>query len=227
MKRSSENDMGRAAKQVKAALDRAGQPPRGVTVSVRGQIPPMQDAFGALFAGLGVAVLAIFLLLSANFQSARLAFIVLSTVPAVISGVVVALFLTGTTLNIQSFIGAIMAIGVGVANTILLVTFAESARMSGKSAAEAAVDGATSRLRPILMTSMAMVAGMVPMALALAEGGDQTAPLGRAVIGGLIASTAVVLTVIPSIFTMVQHKASRKTSSIHPRLLATETEGAP
>lgn len=220
-------DLGRAAKQVQAALERAGQPPRGVTVSVRGQIPPMQDAFGALFAGLGVAVLAIFLLLSANFQSTRLAFVVLATVPAVISGVLLALFLTGTTLNIQSFIGAIMAIGVGVANTILLVTFAESARMSGKSAAEAAIDGATSRLRPILMTSMAMVAGMVPMALALAEGGDQTAPLGRAVMGGLIASTMVVLTVIPSIFAMVQHKASRKTSSIHPRVIATETEGVP
>lgn len=223
----SGEDLGRAAKQVQAALERAGQPPRGVTVSVRGQIPPMQDAFGALFAGLAVAVLAIFLLLSANFQSTRLAFVVLATVPAVISGVVLSLFLTGTTLNIQSFIGAIMAIGVGVANTILLVTFAESARMSGKSAAEAAIDGATSRLRPILMTSMAMVAGMVPMALALAEGGDQTAPLGRAVIGGLIASTAVVLTVIPSVFAMVQHNASRKTSSIHPRVLATETEGAP
>lgn len=218
-------DLGRAAKQVQAAIDRAGQPPRGVSVAVRGQIPPMQDAFSALFAGLGVAVLAIFLLLSANFQSMRLAFVVLAAVPAVISGVVLALFVTGTTLNIQSFIGAIMAIGVGVANTILLVTFAENARMGGKSAAEAAADGATSRLRPILMTSMAMVAGMVPMAMALAEGGDQTAPLGRAVIGGLIASTIAVLIVIPSIFALVQGKANRKSSSIHPRELATNTEG--
>lgn len=218
-------DLGRAAKQVQAAIDRAGQPPRGVSVSVRGQIPPMQDAFSALFAGLGVAVLAIFLLLSANFQSMRLAFVVLAAVPAVISGVVLALFVTGTTLNIQSFIGAIMAIGVGVANTILLVTFAENARMGGKSAAEAAADGATSRLRPILMTSMAMVAGMVPMAMALTEGGDQTAPLGRAVIGGLIASTIAVLIVIPSIFALVQGKANRKSSSIHPRELATNTEG--
>lgn len=218
-------DLGRAAKQVQAAIDRAGQPPRGVSVTVRGQIPPMQDAFSALFAGLGVAVLAIFLLLSANFQSMRLAFVVLAAVPAVISGVVLALFVTGTTLNIQSFIGAIMAIGVGVANTILLVTFAENARMGGKSAAAAAAEGATSRLRPILMTSMAMVAGMVPMAMALAEGGDQTAPLGRAVIGGLIASTIAVLIVIPSIFALVQDKANRKSSSIHPRELATNTEG--
>jgi len=223
----SGDDLGAAAKHVQTAIERAGQPPRGVSVSVRGQIPPMQDAFSALFAGLGVAVLAIFLLLSANFQSMRLALVVLATIPAVIAGVVVALFVSGTTINIQSFIGAIMAVGVGVANTILLVTFAEAARMSGKSAAEAAVDGATSRLRPILMTSMAMVAGMVPMAAAFAEGGDQTAPLGRAVIGGLIASTIVVLTVIPSIFALVQNKATRKSSSIHPRELATQTEGAP
>jgi multidrug efflux pump subunit AcrB len=213
----SGEDLGRAAKQVQTAIDRAGQSPRGVSVSVRGQIPPMLDAFSSLITGLGVAVLAIFLLLSANFQSMRLALVVLATVPAVIAGVIIALFLSGTTLNIQSFIGAIMAVGVGVANTILLVTFAETARLSGKSAAAAAVDGATSRLRPILMTSMAMVAGMVPMALALAEGGDQTAPLGRAVIGGLIASTIVVLTVIPSIFALVQNNASRKSSSIHPR----------
>jgi multidrug efflux pump subunit AcrB len=219
-------DLGKAAKQVQAAIQRAGQPPRGVSISVRGQIPPMQDAMSALLAGLGVAVLAIFLLLAANFQSLRLAIIVLTTIPGIICGVLVALLLTGTTLNIQSFIGAIMAIGVGVANTILLVTFAEKGRMSGKSAAEAAVYGAVSRLRPILMTSMAMVAGMVPMALALAEGGDQTAPLGRAVIGGLIASTLVVLTVIPSIFAIVQNNASRKSSSIHPRELTRQTEGA-
>jgi multidrug efflux pump subunit AcrB len=219
-------DLGRAAGQVQAAIGRAGAVPRGVSVSLRGQVPPMNDAFAALFAGLGVAVLAIFLLLSANFQSMRLAFTVLAAVPAIIAGVMLALFLTGTTLNIQSFIGAIMAIGVGVANAILLVTFAEAARMGGKSAAHAAIEGATSRLRPIIMTSMAMVAGMVPMALALAEGGDQTAPLGRAVIGGLIASTLAVLTVIPSIFTLVQNKAGRKSNSLHPSDIADQTQGA-
>ncbi len=222
----SGQDLGSTAKQVQSAIQRAGHPPRGVSVTVRGQIPPMQDAFSALFAGLGIAVLAVFLLLSANFQSMRLAFIVLTTIPGVIGGVLVALLITGTTLNIQSFIGAIMAIGVGVANTILLVTFAETGRISGKSAAEAAIDGAVSRLRPILMTSAAMIAGMVPMALALAEGGDQTAPLGRAVIGGLIASTIVVLAVIPSIFTIVQNNASRKSSSIHPREITSQRQGA-
>lgn len=210
-------DLGRAARQVNDAVRRAGEVPRGVSLTIRGQVPPMYDAFWSLLTGLGIAVIAIFLLLSANFQSMRLSLVVLATVPAVLSGVILALFLTGTTLNIQSFIGAIMAIGVGVANTILLVTFSEQARLRGETAADAAVAGATSRLRPILMTSFAMIAGMIPMALALAEGGDQTAPLGRAVIGGLIASTIVVLTVVPSIFSLVQNKVSRESASVHPR----------
>lgn len=209
-------DLGRAASQVQAAITRAGEAPRGVTVTVRGQIPAMNDALFALQSGLAVAVLVIFLLLTANFQSLRLAFVVLCTVPAVLTGVLIALFLTGTTLNIQSFIGAIMAVGVGVANTILLVTFAEHARLTGKVSDEAAISGATSRLRPIMMTSSAMIAGMVPMALALGEGGDQTAPLGRAVIGGLLASTVAVLGVIPIIYSIVQRRASDKSSSVHP-----------
>ncbi|HEY9684448.1 MAG TPA: efflux RND transporter permease subunit [Oculatellaceae cyanobacterium] len=221
----SGEDLGRAAKQVKAAIERAGTAPRGVSLAVRGQVPSMQDAFSSLMTGLGVAILAIFLLLSANFQSMKLSFVVLTTIPAVLSGVVLVLFLTGTTLNIQSFIGSIMAIGVGVANTILLVTFAEQARMNGSNAQEAAIQGATSRLRPILMTSFAMLAGMIPMALGLGEGGEQTAPLGRAVIGGLAASTIVVLTVIPSMFSLIQNRAGRKSASIHPDTLAEPSGG--
>jgi multidrug efflux pump subunit AcrB len=176
----------------------------------------MNDTFFALQTGLAVAVLVILLLLTANFQSIRLAFVVLCTVPAVLTGVTVVLFLTGTTLNVQSFIGAIMAVGVGVANTILVVAFAENNRLSTGNAQTAAISGATSRLRPILMTSSAMIAGMVPMALALGEGSDQTAPLGRAVIGGLLASTVVVLGVIPVIYAIVQRRASNKSSSVHP-----------
>jgi multidrug efflux pump subunit AcrB len=149
---------------------------------------------------------------------------VLATAPAVIAGAILALLLTGTTVNIQSFIGTIMAVGVGVANTILLVTFAEGARIRGASAADAAVEGAVSRLRPILMTTMAMIAGMLPMALALGEGGEQTAPLGRAVIGGLVASTFAVLFVIPPIFALMQAKATRRSSSIHPRHLMQSSE---
>lgn len=218
-------DLGRVASRVDKAIADAGEPPRGVSVAVRGQVPPMKEAFDAFLMGLGVAVVAIFLLLSANFQSVRLAVIVLGVVPAVISGAVLTLLFTHTSLNIQSFIGAIMAIGVGVANAILLVTFAEAARLRGASSLEAAIKGSAGRLRPILMTSLAMIAGMAPMALALAEGGEQTAPLGRAVIGGLIASTFAVLFLVPSLFSIVQANASRKTASIHPRELTIQAEG--
>ena len=212
----SGSDLGRAARAVDDAIKRAGDVPRGLSVAVRGQVPPMDTAFAALLGGIGIAVVVIFLLLSANFQSMRLAFVVICAIPAVIAGAVLALLLTGTTMNIQSFIGIIMAIGVGVSNTILLVTFAEQSRLKGIGARDAALDGATGRLRPILMTSFAMIAGMMPMALALAEGGDQTAPLGRAVIGGLVASTIAVLAVIPSIFSLVQANAGLRSASLHP-----------
>jgi len=219
-------DLGRAASQVQSAISEAGVPPRGVSLNIRGQIPPMNEAFSAFLLGLCIAVIAIFLLLSANFQSIRLSAIVLAVVPAVIGGVLLSLWVTNTTLNIQSFIGAIMAIGVGVANSILLVTFAEAARCRGNSSLEAAITGSASRLRPILMTSLAMTAGMIPMALALAEGGDQTAPLARAVIGGLLASTAAVLFVLPSLFSLVQSRASRASASVHPKDLPLQAEGA-
>src|SRR5262249_41731631 len=130
--------------------------------------------------------------------------------------VALALMVTGTTLNIQSFMGAIMAIGVATANAILLVTFAERARKQGQPATQAAVDGAQHRLRPILMTSCAMIAGMVPMALAIGEGGEQTAPLGVAVIGGLIAATITTLTILPSIFAIVQGGGSTRSVSLDP-----------
>ncbi|HEY3128677.1 MAG TPA: efflux RND transporter permease subunit, partial [Acidobacteriota bacterium] len=209
-------DLGSIADEVAAAVRRAGEPPRGVAVNVRGQVPAMKQTLSGLQTGLLLAVVVIFLLLAANFESLRLAFIVLSTAPAVIVGVAVALWITRTTLNVQSFMGAIMAIGVSVANAILLVTFAEKSRRDGLPADRAALEGAGSRLRPILMTSLAMIAGMIPMALAFGEGGEQTAPLGRAVIGGLAASTIAVLLVLPLIFDMVQRRASRTSASLHP-----------
>jgi multidrug efflux pump subunit AcrB len=166
--------------------------------------------------GLLLAVAVIFLLLAANFQSLKLSFIVVSTAPAVVAGAVLALWLTGTTLNIQSFMGAIMAIGVAVANAVLLVTFAERDRMGGAAAGDAAVSGAASRLRPILMTSLAMMAGMLPMALGLGESGQQTAPLGRAVVGGLAAATLATLFVLPAVFAIVRGRASRHSTSLDP-----------
>ena len=216
-------DLGSVANEIAAAVQRAGDPPRGVTVNVRGQVPPMNQTLSGLGLGLMLAVVVIFLLLAANFQSMRVAFVTLSTVPAVIAGVAIALWLTGTTLNVQSFMGAIMAIGVSVANAILLITFAEGSRRAGQTSDAAAVEGARTRLRPILMTSLAMIAGMIPMALAFGEGGEQTAPLGRAVIGGLAASTVAVLTVLPLVFAVVQRRASRASASLHPD----DQEGGP
>ncbi|MDE2322232.1 MAG: efflux RND transporter permease subunit [candidate division NC10 bacterium] len=209
-------DLGSAASEVAAAIRRAGDPPRGVVVALRGQVPPMQQTLFGLETGLALAIVVIFLLLTGNFQSMRLAFVVLSTAPSVILGVLIALWITGTTLNVQSFMGAIMSIGVSVANAILLVTFAEHYRCEGQPADVAAKEGGRSRLRPILMTSMAMIAGMIPMALALGEGGEQTAPLGRAVIGGLVASTLAVLVILPLVFATVQRRASRTVASLHP-----------
>jgi multidrug efflux pump subunit AcrB len=126
------------------------------------------------------------------------------------------LFITGTTLNLQSFMGAIMAVGVATANTILLVTFAERARVGGMSALDAGIEGARTRVRPILMTSCAMIAGMIPMAFGLGEGGDQVAPLGRAVIGGLAAGTVTTLFVLPAMFALVMGRAGRASASLDP-----------
>ncbi|MGE0133112.1 MAG: efflux RND transporter permease subunit [Blastocatellales bacterium] len=208
--------LGGAAREVNAAIARAGEIPRGVRVAVRGQVPPMQQTQSGLQLGLLLAIVTIFLLLTANFQSLRVALVILSIVPAVVAGVAVALWITGTTLNVQSFMGAIMAIGVSVANAILLITFAEERRREGVEAERAAIDGAGSRLRPILMTSFAMIAGMIPMALGIGEGSEQTAPLGRAVIGGLAASTVAVLLVLPLVFAMAQSRASCASASLHP-----------
>jgi multidrug efflux pump subunit AcrB len=205
-------DLGSASEEVAAALERAGDPPAGVTVSVRGQLAPMRQTLEGLQSGLGLAIVAIFLLLAAYFQSLRVAFVIIATIPAVLAGVALGLLLTGSTLNVQSFMGAIMAIGVAVANAILLADFAERYRLGGRPAAEAAIEGATSRLRPILMTTFAMIAGMLPVAF----GAEQLAPLGRAVIGGLTASTLTTLFVLPSVFAMVQARAGTESPSLDP-----------
>lgn len=210
------SDVGTVAKEVARALRELGNPPSKVTVTVRGQTVPLQQMLDGLQKGLLAAILVIFLLLAANFQSLKLSLIVVSTTPAVIAGVALMLWATGTTLNIQSFMGAIMAVGVAVANAILLVTFAERNRIEGNAADAAAVEGAQSRLRPILMTSIAMIAGMLPMALGLGEGGEQTAPLGRAVVGGLAVATVATLLILPSVFAIVQARAHRRSASLDP-----------
>src|SRR5215472_5206575 len=208
--------LGEAAKKLNNALASVGAPPRGVSVKLRGEIPPLEQTISGLQIGLLVAVVAIFLLLAANFQSVRLGLAIILTIPAVLCGVILMLRLTETTLNIESFMGAIMAIGIAVANSILLVSFAEHFRRDGRPIFEATQEGAASRLRAVLMTAMAMIFGMIPMAIGFAEGGSQTAPLGRAVIGGLIVSTFATLTVLPSIYAILQGRASVASPSLDP-----------
>jgi multidrug efflux pump subunit AcrB len=208
--------LGEAQKKIDAALKNIAAPPKGTAVVVRGQIPALQETISGLRTGLLLAIAAIFLLLMANFQSLRLPLAILSTIPGVLSGVVLMLLLTGTTLNIQSFMGAIMAVGISVANSILLVSFAEQARHESATVDDATRTGATSRMRAILMTATAMICGMVPMAIGFGEGSAQSAPLGRAVIGGLILSTLTTLAVLPAVYALLQSKASTKSNSLNP-----------
>src|SRR5262249_3252635 len=174
------DDLGSVAVAVSKAISAAGTPPQGTNVDVRGQVTPYREIFRDLEYGLLASVFVIFLLLAAYFQSFRLAITTVVAVPAVLCGVGLALLLTGTTLNLQSFMGTIMAVGVAIANAILLITFAERERLAGKTSSDAAIAGVRGRVRPILMTGAAMIAGMLPMAIGFGEGGDQTASLGRA-----------------------------------------------
>ncbi|MDQ5963915.1 MAG: Efflux transporter permease subunit [Cyanobacteriota bacterium erpe_2018_sw_39hr_WHONDRS-SW48-000098_B_bin.30] len=208
----ADTDLGSIGEAVKKAVKAAGNPPAGVFVDVKGQVPLLQDTFFHLLSGLVLAVGVIALMLLAYFQQPRIVLVVMSTTPAILLGVLTMLTVTGTTLNVQSFMGAIMSTGVGIANAILLVVFAENMRQEGMSAEQSAIHAAQSRMRPILMTSIAMVAGMVPMALSH----GQSAPLGRAVIGGLLMSTSSVLTLLPLVFTIIQNKGKLGSVSLHP-----------
>jgi len=209
-------DMGRASRRVSTAIERAGEPPRGVRVETMGQLPPMLEMFEALGVGLAVAVFVIFVLLTAYFQSPRMALISVSAVPGVVAGIAAMLYFTNTSLNIESFMGSIMCLGVSVSNSVMLVTFMDEYWKGGSPSAEAAIRGAGDRLRPILMTACAMSVGMVPMALALERGSQMQAPLGRAVIGGLLMSTFATLLVVPSIFALVVGRKVAASPSIYP-----------
>jgi multidrug efflux pump subunit AcrB len=210
-------DLGRVIDRLDAAIKRAGQPPRGIEVDLRGQVSPMRDMFRSLEIGLVVAVLVILIMLTAYFQSPMLAVSAVASVPAVLAGVVLALWITRTTLNIESFMGAIMAVGVATSNAIMLVSFGDRHRLEeGMPADRAAITAAAGRLRPIIMTGCAMVAGMIPMSLGLEEGSEQNAPLGRAVIGGMILATFATLLVLPAVFTLLLGRASNQSPSLDP-----------
>jgi len=213
-----------AAKDIsdKVAMENAvpGQPAPvkagRITYELRGQIPPLRQMLSGLGVGLLLALLTIFLMLTANYQSFRLSLVTVSAAPAVLAGAGMMLWLSHSTLNIQSFIGVIMGLGVAMANAILVVTFAEQRRREGESSASAAENAVVGRLRPILMTSCAMLAGMLPMALGLGESGQQTAPLGRAVMGSLLAATVATLFILPAVFAMIQGRRSVASLSLHP-----------
>ena len=185
----NDKDLGSANKDVAVAIKNIGELPRGVVVEQIGLGKVLNDTLSSLQNGLLVAIVVIFLMLSANFQSFRVPLVILATVPAVVLGSLLLLKLTGSTLNLQSYMGIIMSVGVSIANAVLLITNAEELRKHNGNALQSAREAAGLRLRPIIMTSVAMVAGMLPMAIGHGEGGDQVSPLGRAVIGGLIAST--------------------------------------
>ncbi|HVW61379.1 MAG TPA: efflux RND transporter permease subunit, partial [Puia sp.] len=215
-------DLGTATHAVQQAIASLGTPPRGLVTDLKGTSILLEDTLSGLQTGLAVAIVVIFLLLAANYQSFKLSLAVLSTVPAVILGSLIALLATGSTLNLQSYMGMIMSTGVSVANAILIVTNAEKLRLEYKDAGRAAVTGASVRLRPILMTSLAMIAGMIPMASGMGEAGDQTAPLGRAVIGGLIFSTLAALLILPQVYALIQRKTDFSTPSLMPETVAAE-----
>ncbi|MBN8822373.1 MULTISPECIES: efflux RND transporter permease subunit [unclassified Spirosoma] len=209
-------DLGTAARDVQKAIDSLGELPRGLTIKMQGLTQVLIDTLDSLQTGLLTAIVVIFLMLAANFQSFKVSLVVLCTVPAVLLGSLILLMLTGSTLNLQSYMGMIMSVGVSISNAVLMVTNAEELRMRNGNALLSAREAASIRIRPILMTSVAMVVGMIPMASGLGEGGSQAAPLGRAVIGGLIASTFAALFILPLAFAWVQEKTSTESVSLDP-----------
>ena len=209
-------DLGSATIAVQKAIDGLGIPPRGLTAQIRGLSSLLTETLGSLRGGLLAAIVVILLLLTANYQSFGLAVAVISTIPAVLTGSLLLLLATGATLNLQSYMGIIMSVGVSVANAILIVTNAETLRLESRNPFKAASMAASIRLRPILMTSLAMIAGMLPMASGLGEAGDQSAPLGRAVIGGLAASTLAALFIVPLVYGWIQQKQTFESVSLLP-----------
>ncbi|GAA4808021.1 efflux RND transporter permease subunit [Olivibacter ginsenosidimutans] len=218
-----QKDLGSATDAVQQALSKLEKPPRGVLVELKGMSSLLVETLNSLQTGLLFAVLVIFLLLAANYQSLKLSLTALITIPSVILGSLVLLLLTGSTLNLQSYMGMIMSTGVSVANAILIVSNAENLRLVVRDAESAVLQSAGTRLRPILMTSLAMIAGMIPMALGTGDAGEQAAPLGRAVIGGLFASTFAALFILPLVFTWLKERAGFSSPSLLPQTRVKES----
>ena len=207
-------DLGDVARDINRAMkETAKDVPKGSTVVMRGQIKAMNSSYKGLLFGLLGAIVLIYLLIVVNFQSWLDPFVIITALPAALAGIVWMLFATHTTLSVPALIGAIMCMGVATANSILVVSFARERLDSGDNAITAAVEAGFVRFRPVLMTALAMVIGMIPMALGLGDGGEQNAPLGRAVIGGLLFATCATLFFVPVIFSLVHSKHQATTES--------------
>jgi multidrug efflux pump subunit AcrB len=220
-------DLGAVIHDIRSKVAALGSLPASIQILIRGQNEVMEESFRSLLLGLLVAIVLVYFLMVILFQSWIDPFIIMFAVPGALVGILWMLALTGTTINVESLMGSIMAVGIAVSNSILLVSFANDVRVErGISAAEAALEAGKTRLRPVLMTALAMIIGMVPMALALGEAGEQNAPLGRAVIGGLIVATLVTLLVVPVIYSLLRKGAVTK-HLLEERFLAEERGEAP
>lgn len=207
-------DLASVAARVQAVVDEVrGRLPRGTRVEMRGQVRTMSDSFKGLLVGLAMAIVLVYLLIVVNFQSWTDALIIIAALPAALAGIAWMLFITGTTLSVPALTGAIMTMGVATANSILLVSFARERIAAGAAPAAAALEAGATRLRPVLMTALAMVMGMVPMALGVGEGAEQNAPLGRAVIGGLVFATVSTLLFVPVVFATVRERLAPSAAS--------------
>jgi multidrug efflux pump subunit AcrB len=204
-----------AAKVEKLVDEMRPKLPRGSQVVMRGQVETMQASFIGLGVGLAMAIVLVYLLIVVNFQSWIDAMIIIAALPAALAGIAWMLFITGTTLSVPALTGAIMTMGVATANSILLVSFARQRREDGIPPLAAALEAGATRIRPVLMTALAMIIGMIPMALGLGEGAEQNAPLGRAVIGGLIFATVSTLFFVPVVFAAVHQRLARRDSARH------------
>ncbi len=205
-------DLGGVAGDITKIIDATrSQLPRGSQVVIRGQVQTMRSSYIGLLSGLVFSIVLIYLLIVVNFQSWLDPFIMISALPAALAGIAWFLFITHTTLSVPALMGAIMCMGVATSNSILVVSFATEKMMEGSDSTSAALEAGFTRFRPVLMTALAMIIGMVPMALGLGDGGEQNAPLGRAVIGGLIFATVSTLLFVPAFFSVL--RGSRKHSA--------------
>jgi multidrug efflux pump subunit AcrB len=206
-----DRDLGAVGRDITRIIDRnRGALPPGAQIIVRGQLSTMQASYTGLIGGLLFAIVLVYLLIVVNFQSWLDPFIIITALPAALGGIVVFLFLTHTTLSVPALMGAIMCMGVATANSILVVSFAKDHLLEHGNAREAAMAAGVTRFRPVLMTALAMIIGMAPMALGFGEGGEQNAPLGRAVIGGLLCATVATLIFVPGVFSVLHRKTKKR-----------------